>query len=346
MTLTIGGQTFTANKLADITITKSRSGMGFSGVVTSSISGRVKTSTAFDQGAAVVVGYDYWNFPTFYIDSSSYDGTSVQFTAYDKCKNLDIPFDRTGYSYKTGDTINQYQTSLVVGNLCGQCGFASSSYSSAKSTLNYNEMDGSCRQILEKLSQADCGVFYCTANDTLGFISATGTSGSVVVWDNSPVIEQSKRDISGLVITDTHSNEVYKFGSSSYQYVGIIEGDFINQSIAQGIAATLINSGQGAFHYYAFNIQSAEIDDNVEIGGQIQLGTGQDAQILPYKIGNITMRFGAIKVVANLSSPVVYEGYTAYINAINRKAKDKVNKDTTYNTYFVNNTGDGRRVKI
>ena len=220
---------------------------------------------------------------------------------------------------------------------------------SNRSTLTYNDIDGTCRQIVEKLSEMDCGTFHISSGNTLGFLSAVSNTGTLVIYDDdecTPYIEESSRQITGAVITDTHDNKVYTYGSSDYRNIAILSGDYIDQSAATSIAGMLFNSGQGSFRYYAFAIQNAIMHDFAKAGCKIQIGLGQDGTILPCRADSVTIRFGAINAIGTLSAPIVYEGYAAYMNAINRKDKDSVKKNATHNTYFVNNSGDGRRVKI
>lgn len=322
--------------------------MGLKGIVTASLTGRVKTTDLFDQNAAVTVGFNNWsNIPTFYIDNSSFDGTCVQFTAYDATKRLDLPFSRANYSYKTGNVVNQYNISTIFADLCGQCGLQSGYSPSNRTTLTYNDLDGTCRQIVEKLSEMDCGSFHISNGNTLGFLSAVSNTGTHVIYDESectPCIEQSNRAITGAVITDTHDNKTYEYGSSDYRNVVILSGDYITQAVSQSIAAALFNSGQGTLRYYAFVIQNAIMHDFAKAGCKVKIGLEQSDPVLPYRADNIVIRFGAINAVGTLSAPIVYEGYAAYMNAINRKDKDAVKKSATYGNVFINENSGYRTV--
>ena len=322
--------------------------MGLKGIMTASLTGRVKTDTPFAQNTTVTVTFDSWtNIPTFYIDNSSFDGVCVQFTAYDATKKLDKPFSRANYTEMTGNTENQYQISAIFSDLCGQCGLISGYSPSNRSTLTYNDLDGTCRQIVEKLSEMECGTFRISSGTTLAMLSAVSTAGGITLYDDeySETIEQSNRLISGLVITDTHNNVTYQYGSTDYHNVSILSGDYIDQSASQSIASALLNSGQGYKRYYAFVIQNAILHDFAKAGSTITLGL-TDPVYLPYRADSITIRFGAVYAIAALSAPMVFEGYAAYMNAMSRKDKDSLKSNSTYGIMFVDKTnGNGYRVK-
>lgn len=372
LTLEIAGNTYTGEYLADVTISKAVDGIGTSGVSTSQLSGKVLTDYRFPQGSSVKVTYKGWEFPTYYIDNPEYDGTAMSFTAYDRCKDLDIPFDCTNYpqyapksgsdsssesssSTTTGTSSDgstvvkktttstkpeaKYLASQIVQHISALVGFSKCNYAPQTLYLTNSELkDKSCREILQEITAADCGVAYCGNDNSLRFVSATGSGSgaSVKKGEYSKIIEKSQKTYTRFLIEDSKNNKYYDYGSGDYSHCLMLSGALLNEAVSQQIASKL------GLEYLAFSIDSAEISSNLEIFGQIFIPDCETK----YICRNITISFTATSAIASLSSPQRSESKSEYYNWLKRRDNGKVKLDTTYNTFFVNKNGSGHRIKI
>lgn len=409
LTLEIAGNTYTGEYLADVTISKAVDGIGTSGISTSQLSGKVLTSYRFPQGSSVKVTYKGWEFPTYYIDNPEYDGTAMSFTAYDRCKGLDIPFDCTNYpqyapkqkddddttsgsssssgssggssstttgtdsgstssgsSTSTGSSSStssdgstvvkktttstkpeaKYLASQIVMDIADLVGFSRCNYVPQEVYLTNSELkDKSCREVLQTITEADCGVAYCGNDNSLRFVSATGSGSgaSVKKGEYSKIIEKSQKTYTRFLIEDSKKNKYYDYGSGDYTHCLMLSGTLLNETVSQRIASSLLaSSSNSGLEYLAFSIDSAEISSNLEIFGQIFIPDCETK----YICRNITISFTATSAIASLSSPQRSESKSEYYNWLKRANDGKVKLNTTYNTFFVNKNGSGHRIKI
>lgn len=402
LALEIAGNTYTGEYLADVTISKAVDGIGTSGISTSQLSAKVLTDYRFPQGSSVKVTYKGWEFPTYYIDNPEYDGTAMSFTAYDRCKDLDIPFDCTNYPQyapkqkEDGDTTSgsssssgsnggrsstttgtdsgstssgsststgssgstssdgstvvkktttstkpeaKYLASQIVQHISALVGFSKCNYAPQTLYLTNSELkDKSCREILQEITAADCGVAYCGNDNSLRFVSATGSGSgaSVKKGEYSKIIEKSQKTYTRFLIEDSKNNKYYDYGSGDYSHCLMLSGALLNEAVSQQIASKL------GLEYLAFSIDSAEISSNLEIFGQIFIPDCETK----YICRNITISFTATSAIASLSSPQRSESKSEYYNWLKRANDGKVKLNTTYNTFFVNKNGSGHRIKI
>lgn len=390
LTLEIGGNVYTAEYLADITISKVVDGKGTKGVSTSQISGKVFTSYKFPENSTVIVRYAGWEFPTYYTSEPEFDGTAMSFTAYDRCKDLDIPFDYSNYpeyvkeasddntessaendnsdssssnstssstttdSSSTSTTVTttsekkkkveaKYLASQIVQDIANQVGFSGCDYVPRTTYLKNKDLKGkSCREIIQTLTEASFGVAYCGNDNNLKFISAlsSGSGASVKSGEYSKIIEKSHKSYTKLLIEDTKNNKLYEYGGGDYSHCLMLSGSLLDEETSQAIASELLASN--GLEYLAFSIENAIISSNLEIMGQIFIPDNETK----YICRNITISFTATRAVASLSSPQMSESKAEYLNKFMRLSNDKVKLDTTYNTFFVNKNGSGRRLKI
>ena len=120
--------TYSADCLANIRLRKSIDGKGFSGVSTAEFSCDIYTGDYHAEGETVV--FSGCGLSVFYAAECGYSGGVLSITAYDLCKNLDIPFDYSGYEQFNDDkTGKYYDTTMIVAAIANQCGFSEGGYS-------------------------------------------------------------------------------------------------------------------------------------------------------------------------------------------------------------------------
>lgn len=336
-------------------ISKSIDGMGLNGFSTSSLSGKVLTDTYFSQNAEVIVYYRDWEFPKYYIDTSDFNGTYVQFTAYDLCKNGDLPFTTSGYAEfeetvdpETGikkKTAIEYPVSRILNDAAHQMGFTSCENTCRKSTLKVSEFkDLSLREIFVKASEVNCCVYYCGNDNTLRKSDFGSEAGGITLdpENYSDVIERSVRQVTKVFCEDTKNNKIYEFGGGDHRNSVTVSGDWINAAYASEIASQILGAGSGGgYTYQAFEIEKAIINSNICVTGGVYTSKSKS-----YRCGNIVISFDALDAYAQLSAPSVTESKASYISKTNRLIGERLKLGTAYNTFFVNQNGAGNRVPI
>lgn len=371
--LIIDGTEYTAKYLSNVTISKSAGGIGTSGVSTTCLSGNVKRDFPLNAAAVIEVRYKDWQFPTYYVDNSDFNGSYVSLTAYDLCKDLDLPFDRSAYpeppepeeetedifedenngvgSGNTGGVedeteISGFPTSQVISDIANQIGFNGCYNVSGKTYLEYEDLDGSYRSVLQKLSEADCGVWYCTNDNKLNFVSFGNISseGYTGYGMYSKAILQVKKTFTKIFAEDTKNNKSYEFGSGDWKTTLMLSGEFLDNEMAANIASRLFENG-GKLTYQAFNIDHAIISSNIEVMGQISV-QGSETAAQYYTCTDILITFGAVEAAADLSAAKTTENKVTYADKINRKLQEKVQKKTVYENFFIDENGAGIKVKL
>ena len=292
----------------------------------------------------------------------------MNFTAYDSCKCLDILFDYSNYpQYPPNDNSDssssttttsdsssttvtttkkkkaeaKYLSSELVKDLANQAGFAGCDYIPRVMYLKQKDLKGkSCREILQTLTETNFGTLYCGNDDHLKFVSAlsSGSGASVSKSECSKIIEKSHKTYTKLLI-EGKDNKLFEYGSGDFSHCLIISGSMIDEDIAGQIASEFLAKG---FEYLAFSISNAVISSNLEVMGQIFV-SDIDTK---YICRNITISFTSTGAIASLSSPQMSESKSEYLNKFMRTANKKVQLDTTYNNFFVNENGSGVRIKI
>lgn len=182
---------------------KSIIGKGFSGVSTAEFSCDIYTDFPPPEGAEIT--FSEVTQP-FYIASVNRDGGVCSITAYDLCKNLDIPFDYSGYKrYDEDGSEMRYPTSMVTAAIANQCGFTGGAVPGRVAELVYDSVAGkSCRQILEDLSVVNGGFWYDN-NGALAFKAFSPSAGGLDVPAENARTEikiRGYKNISGVYIYD------------------------------------------------------------------------------------------------------------------------------------------------
>ena len=352
MGITVDGvHSFDEKTLADITYSRSVGDKALRGVVTQCLSFRAYSQydLGLSEGASVRLSSSVGSFPTFYIANVTRDGNVYTITAYDCCKNLDIPFDYTNYDQydssgeKTSAHIRWYPSSDVLGDLAHQCGFSHSSPSMARVTrLCFKSFEGmTCRQILDDLSIAECGFWYCTASDQLAFqIFSPDLSANVFTVDDEDRTEikvLGTKTISDIFCEDETYGIISKQTSTDWKNTETISGRYMDAANAAGVAAQVL-AHRGQYVYTGWNGEM--IVDFVEpINSSIYYGS----VYLPcyeqrYSIAPVT--------VAAFSAAKPDTSYSQYQSLYSRQLAGKVTLNRSMGNFFINDTGSGVRMKL
>lgn len=185
-------------------------------MATTEFSCDVWSAVPFIEGSKVT--FNGYLLPDFYIAQQSYSGGVASITAYDLCKNLDIPFDYSNYTQfdTDGKTLKWYPTAQIVGAVASQCGFTEGGYSGRMAQLCYQDFAGkTCRVILSDLSHNDVGYWH-DGGGVLAFVPFSAPSSGLDMpaeSDRTEIIRRGTKHITGVYATDEAYGNEYASGS-------------------------------------------------------------------------------------------------------------------------------------
>lgn len=325
-----------ADRLANIKLSRSLSGKGFNGVSTTCFSCDIYTKTVFSEGASVVFGG--YMLPTFYIKEQSHSHGVSHIECYDRCKNLDIPFDYSGYEQfefiidsegnKTVDETKPrwYPTSQIIRDIANQCGFTGSSPSVLRITslcyLDFKEK--SCRQILEMISKIEVGWFSANANNQLIFtpFSPEKEGFSIDENDRTEIQLRGTKAISGIVAEDEVYGGIYSSGAS-WDHSERISGRRITADIAASMVSQILGDG-GSYEYNGWECSAAIVPMIYSIGDCI----AYDKKALP--ILDISCDFTALGIIAAMSAPAADTSFSEYQDLYSRQLDGTLKLDRVF----------------
>jgi len=311
---------------------RSLSGKGFDGISTNCFSCDIYTDTVFSEGAEVI--FDGYLLPSFYIASQSHSAGVSHIECYDCCKNLDIPFDYSGYEQfeKSSDGTEDksspkwYPTSQVIGSIAAQCGFSGSSPAVSRLTeLCYNDFAGkSCRQILEDISKIELGHFLCIFGNALAFVpfSPDKEGAEFLEADRSEIMLRGCKSITGIVAEDEIYGGIYSSGSG-WRNTEIISGRYLSKERAAAMVSQLLGGG-GCYEYNGWECAEAVVSMPYNIGDCI----AYNGKALP--ILDISCRFTDMGIIASMSAPAADTSFSEYRELYARQLDGTVRLDRLF----------------
>ena len=332
------GTEYGADRLANIKLSRSLSGKGFNGVSTAYFSCDIYTDTVFSEGASVV--FDGYLLPTFYIKEQSHSGGVSHIECYDRCKNLDIPFDYSNYEqFEGGDESKAkwYPTSQIIGDIANQCSFTGSSPSVSRITsLCYLDFKGkSCRQILEMVSKIEVGWFCANSENQLIFIpfSPDKSGFSIDENDRTEIQLRGTKTISGIVAEDEVYGGIYSSGAP-WNHSERISGRRITADIAASMVSQILGDG-GSYEYNGWECEAAIVSMPYGIGDCI----AYDNRVLP--ILDISCDFTALGIIAAMSAPAADTSFSEYQDLYSRQLDGTVKLDRVFGCAVITQSGFG-----
>ena len=311
--------------------------------------------TAYDLCKRLDLPFDYSNYKQYDEDTTTSDGSDTvnnensgtSSSGTDSSGSSSSGSGSSGSSSsskKKKKTEKQYDTSLVLNNLANQAGFSGNSNTSRVSKITYSDLKGSMRSILQRLSEADCGVWYCGNDNHLKFVAfgSSSSAANVSKGEHSAIIEKSVKRITGIYAEDTRNNYIYNFCGGDYKSTLFLSGDYLLEAVAQAIAAQIYGTDGGYYDYMAFSVDKAVISSNIEVCGQKHF----EGKASPYRCTSIVISFGALRAVASLSAAQINESEATYVSKMNRLLEQCVKVGTVHGNWFVNKNGDGTKVKL
>lgn len=347
--ISIAGITINADNLANIKYGKSIGNKGFRGVSTSQFSFDFYWPACpieVTEGLEVEFLTYTW-LPPFFAANISISGDIATVTAYDSCKNLDIPFGYSKYEQFDGkgtgkENVKWYSSSSVVGDIAAQCGFSGSSGSMRVQQLCYNDIAGkSCRQILEDLSAASCGFWSAGASNVLTFKPFnhpySGTAREISEEYRTAIVNNDCKYIRGIYAQDEIYGTTAFIGynpgesSDSWRYIEKISGRYITKENALEIAAQILGSDPD-YAYRGWSVSAVETESIFSPGEYILNGS------LHLPVLSVSYDFGAM-VIASLSAPAPDNSYSAYSDYYSRQIDERVTIGKMFGCAAINNNG-------
>lgn len=278
--------------------------------------------------------FDGYLLPTFYIASQSHSNGVSHIECYDCCKNLDIPFDYSGYEQfnkKSDGTYDEtapkwYATAQVLGDVAHQCGFAASSPSSLRMPqLCYNDFAGrSCREILEEVSKLGVGWWITGGDDSLVFVSfyPDKTGFEIKENDRSEIRMKGTKTITGIVAEDEIYGGIYDSGSV-WKNSERLSGRYITAEKAASMVSQILGDG-GCYVYCGWECSEAIISYPYNIGDCVSY----DGYALP--ILDISCDFTALGIIAAMSAPAADTSFSEYQDLYSRQLDGSLKLDRVF----------------
>nr|DAQ23218.1 MAG TPA: protein of unknown function (DUF5047) [Caudoviricetes sp.] len=289
LVLTAGGTEVA--RFGNITVTKAVDGLGTSGICTSQLT--FATPAPFNAyRAAEVVLTGVSGVGKYYIDSRSQSGGVVTVTCLDRMafSDEDFPYASIDSSVPKNVPINTVMDLIVrtVGELTGWGGIPS-----WLTSISRTELQGTCSDILTKISEACCGVFYITDEQNLQFLPYGNTSGQVNADVHTALDVGCEFTAAGIKCTDGDGNVITR-GDASRKYDSIcISSELITDSGCEEIWGRAEN-----YTHTAYSCQRCRLDGIPPTGGTVNFaGSGI------MRAGSVTASISKAGIFAEVSNP-------------------------------------------
>lgn len=229
----------------DITVTRSISGIGTSGISTAQLTVTAAAPLSAYRAAPVILS-GVGNLPTFYINSRSQQNGMVTLTCLDRMAYTDETFNTAWVEWDSEKTA---LTSAVLDMIYQKCGFTGRSGYSIPSYLTRIDkahIEGrSCADILTMLGDLQCGFWYCDADDRLCFLTMGTASGIISVSEHSALKIGNDYRPEGVRVTN--GSKAWERGSTTYGYNTIqIHSDFGCDDTARDVYDRIKNKSYNA----------------------------------------------------------------------------------------------------
>lgn len=339
--------TFDASEIISLSYSASSPDIGFSGISTSSISATVvnklQATPACQKGDKIVLG-GAGLFPSFFVQDRNFNTDTTSFTAYDSCSKLDKEFDNS--TFDDDETVNSkkaiklYSQTDVISAMNTQLGFTVAPPTDIGIKFSKSDLSGTCRSILEQISQINGCMFICTTNDTIMAVlykdyaaTANVSSYGEVLSDNSLVT------FDGLVVRDTTFSKEYHYGSNSiFRY---IDSALVKDN--SNVGGALYTRFRGA-SYSSFSMSNAKpLYFAANVPQQITYSVGR-ASVTTIVL-NISATYTADGWLAQYSSPECQPADNTY-QSKDQRLIDLALKQGKHGNTYVNKNGSGLVVDL
>lgn len=290
LALTAGGTEIT--QFCEITVTRAVDGLGTSGLCTSQLT-FTTPAPFYAYRAAPVVLTGVSGVGKYYIDTRTQSGGVVTVTCLDRMAFMDedFPCSSLDSSVPEDVPINTVMGLIVqtVKELTGYGGIPS-----WLSTFPKAELAGAtCADVLTKISEACCGIFYISDEQSLQFLPYGNTSGQVNADVHTVLDMGCEFTAAGVRCVDGDGNIITR-GDASRKYDSIN----ISSGLISGAGCEEIWERAQDYTHKAYSCQRCRLDAVPPTGGTVNFaGSGV------LRAGSLTASISRAGIFAEVSNP-------------------------------------------
>lgn len=282
-----------------------------------------------------------FDMPRFIVSERIVNGKIMSITAYDCCKNLDVPFDYSSYTqFDENGKAKWYHATVIYNDIANQCGFSGESGHvwTAASWLCYNDIAGkSCRQILEEAAKAECGFWYCGPTNLLTFqpFTPSGTEHKICGENRSKIKLSGKKTITGIIAEDELYGTVFSSGTA-WENTERLSGRYMTSEVARSVSDKIL--AEGSYTHYGWSCEALAVDFMAQLLDRVVYTDGSGSEIkLP--VLTAAYRFGAKMITASMSADTPDTSFTEYHDLYSRQIAGTLKLDRSYGCVRLNNDG-------
>lgn len=323
--MTIDNIVIPFERLANIRVSSSFSGLGTSGVCRQTLTADIfLDGESFSQGAECVLtdSEGKFKFPNFYINTRRKKGNVLSISAIDRTVYLGQMFDYTAvvpqaddrYGLNDGEVAEDSVVliSSVMSALYTQCGFSGISYSNGAVTkFPYSYIKGkSCQQIAEGVAAMMCGFWTCDSSNKLVFRRWSAPDSVLTASAASEIVTTSEKGpITRVVATNNITKSTFDtLGSTDFMEILKVSADYLTAAQASAVLSAYKDK-----MFYGWSAK-AELNSIAELGGDFG----------GYPIGRYTMVPHFNGLGAELGASDFSESEFDYIGEISAKLSQKL----------------------
>lgn len=335
-----GGIKFTAEKLADVKITKSLGGgtLPIGGVCTSELSFTLRNEdgVVFDEAGTVTIADCPGEYPTYYINQRSGGKLRESYICYDAMvfSEKKFEYDWSDETVAKDERGRKYITSgqfLVLA--ASQMGVSGIGGGNTEIRLLKKYIKGkTIKDVLSLLASAWGGCFYVASSGAVQFAAYGGYSAvcDIADCDYSAVnVGFERSPVSRVIMTNTDKNKVFDtLGSNDFTAIVRVSSPLASQELAEGILGNARD-----FKYRAFSCAKAKVDSNPEAGCMVSFG---EDEFIAY---SVVLSLTASGVYASLSAPEISESENCFNGNLQREVAGKISLGRQYENFIYNDGG-------
>jgi hypothetical protein len=275
-----------------ITLTKAVSGTGTSGICTSQLTFTVPAPFYAYRAAPVILG-GVSGIGKYYIDSRSQSGGVVTVTCLDRMAFTDetFPYDSLDGSVPDDVPLGTVMALILdtVGELKGWGGVPSWLSTYPKGELR----DITCADILTKISEGVCGIWYITDDCNLQFLPYGNSSGSANADAHTVLDMGCEFTAAGIRCTDGEG-ETFTRGDASRKYDSLS----VSSSLVTDEGCAEIWERAKGYTHKAYRCEKCRLDGIPPTGGDIvYAGSGS------LSAGSVTASISCAGIYAEVANP-------------------------------------------
>ena len=196
--------------------------------------------------------------PTYYVMKRTVSDKICHFICYDKLAMTDRKLDTSSLTFTDGKISLDFLLPVVFSQ-CGIDSFGYSDNTGADSIFFTEEQlkNCTCRNILEDVSAAMCGVWICDASG-MAILSTLGRNLNGIIYsaDYAEIEKNGIQKITALVMTNSDSGEAFVFQTGEYGVTLEISTPFATAELSSAVWSRVEN-----YTYTAWNCKAAKVPE-------------------------------------------------------------------------------------